>query len=165
VCGALPAVELGKRIILGLERVGHIGWIVRWVYLVLLFGSGLYIAWESLHVTESVDAELGYGSPLSSREQSVYLPPRVVLVVSKISCISVWVLLGIGLGIGLLSDLLGVGGGFVLTPVLLHVVGCPTVVAVGTGLLTVLFSGAYGAFVYGLAGRVEFMAMVVMLVD
>lgn len=47
----------------------------------------------------------------------------------------VWVLLPAGLGTGLLTGLLGVGGGFIIVPALTLVVGLPMRRAVGTSLL------------------------------
>jgi uncharacterized membrane protein YfcA len=161
--GVLPGVEMGKRIILRLERSGQAGSIVHWLYMVLLFSLGTAMVRESLQMREVKETGQGDGSPMSARVQALPLPPRVALNVARIPGISIWVVLLIGLGTGLVSGLLGAGGGFVLTPMLLYVVGCPTVVAVGTGLLTVLFSGAYGTLAYALAGRVEFVAALVML--
>jgi hypothetical protein len=42
-------------------------------------------------------------------------------------------------------------------------VGCPTAVAVGTDLFEVMITGAYGAFTYGIKGRVELLAAMWML--
>ncbi len=51
---------------------------------------------------------------------------------------SVWVRLGLaGLGIGFLTGLLGVGGGFIIVPVLVIVLGLPMPAAVGTSLVII----------------------------
>ena len=42
--------------------------------------------------------------------------------------------------------MLGVGGGFIRMPALIYLIGCPTLVAVGTDLFEVMITGAYGAF-------------------
>lgn len=67
---------------------------------------------------------------------------------------SVWIVLGLGGGIGVLSGLLGVGGGFLLMPAMMYRLGIPATVAVGTDILQITISGAYGAFVYAQAGAV-----------
>jgi uncharacterized membrane protein YfcA len=59
---------------------------------------------------------------------------------------------------------LGVGGGFIRMPALIYLVGCPTLVAVGTDLFEVMITGAYGAFTYGVKGRVDLLAAMWMLV-
>ncbi len=48
-------------------------------------------------------------------------------------------------------------------PALIYLIGCPTLVAVGTDLFEVMITGAYGAFTYGIKGRVDLMAAIWML--
>lgn len=55
-------------------------------------------------------------------------------------------------GVGLLTGLFGVGGGFVIVPALVLVVGLPTTVAVGTSLLVITINSAV-ALVPRLAGH------------
>ena len=59
--------------------------------------------------------------------------------------------------------MLGVGGGFIRMPALIYLIGCRTVVAVGTDLFEIMVTGAYGALTYGLKGRVELVAAMWML--
>ncbi len=53
--------------------------------------------------------------------------------------------LPIGLGVGVLGGLLGVGGGFVIIPLMIAVLRVPTRIAVGTSLLVVLMTTLAGA--------------------
>ena len=48
-------------------------------------------------------------------------------------------------------------------PALIYLLGCPTAIAVGTDLFSVVFTGAYGCFTYALKGRVEITAALIML--
>jgi hypothetical protein len=86
------------------------------------------------------------------------LPPVITLKSCGVR-VSLWVLIALGLGIGLLAGVLGVGGGFALVPAFVFVVRVPTLIAVGTSLLCVLVSGAYGTFTYGAQGNVEIIAV------
>ncbi len=63
-----------------------------------------------------------------------------------------------------MSGFLGVGGGFIRMPALVYLIGVPTVIAVGTDLMSILFAGAYGCFTYAVKGRVEFIAAFIMLI-
>jgi uncharacterized membrane protein YfcA len=65
---------------------------------------------------------------------------------------------------GWLSGFLGVGGGFIRMPALIYLIGCPTVVAIGTDLFSIVFTGAFGCFTYALKGRVDIMAALIMLI-
>jgi uncharacterized membrane protein YfcA len=64
------------------------------------------------------------------------------------------VVVAVGVAIGLLSGFLGVGGGFLLMPAMVYGLGVPAAVAVGTDILQITVSGAFGAFVYAREGAV-----------
>jgi uncharacterized membrane protein YfcA len=68
---------------------------------------------------------------------SIYLP------IAEMS-INVVVFLGMGCAVGFLSGLFGVGGGFLLTPLLIFM-GIPSAVAVGTGSMHIVASSVSGA--------------------
>ncbi len=68
---------------------------------------------------------------------NIYLP------IAEMS-VNVMVFLGMGWAVGFLSGLFGVGGGFLLTPLLIFM-GIPSAVAVGTGSMPILASSVSGA--------------------
>ncbi len=68
---------------------------------------------------------------------SIYLP------IAEIS-LNVFLLLGMGIAVGVLAGLFGIGGGFILTPALIFL-GVPPPVAVGTGAAQVAASSVSGA--------------------
>jgi hypothetical protein len=76
---------------------------------------------------------------------------------------SLWLPVLVGLFTGIVASVLGVGGGFIRMPALIYLLGCPTAIAVGTDLFEVMITGAYGAFTYGVKGRVELLAAMWML--
>jgi uncharacterized membrane protein YfcA len=63
-------------------------------------------------------------------------------------------LLPLGLGVGTLTGLVGVGGGFLIVPALAQLGGLPMHVAVGTSLMVIAMNSLAGAV--GYAGRVAF---------
>ena len=101
---------------------------------------------------------------IAERLHKINLPPMISFPASDIKSVSLWIILLIFLFTGFLSGFLGVGGGFIRMPALVYLIGVPTVIAVGTDLMSILFSGAYGCFTYALKGRVEFIAAFVMLI-
>ncbi len=171
VAGTFPGVEVGAQIVMRLERLGLEGATVRWVYFFVLLAMGLFM----LREYRLVRSHLKRGEPERAAallrgeggwgERLRRLPwrPVVSLPASGIQGISVWLLLGIAFTTGLLAGFLGVGGGFIRVPALIYLAGMPTAVAVGTDLLEVLVSGAYGAFTYALKGRVDVLAAILML--
>ncbi len=66
--------------------------------------------------------------------------------------VKLWQAFPLGLGVGTIAGLLGVGGGFIMTPLMISVLRIPTKIAVGTSLLMILpttFSGAMGKIATG----------------
>ena len=78
----------------------------------------------------------------------VYLP------IAGIS-VDILVVLALGGGVGFLSGLFGVGGGFLLTPLLIFI-GVPPVVAVGTTSVQIVASSASGVLAHLRRGNVDF---------
>lgn len=76
--------------------------------------------------------------------------------------VNVLVFLGLGAAIGFLSGLFGVGGGFLLTPLLIFL-GIPPAVAVGTGAAHIVASSVSGAFTQYQRNNVDIKMGVVML--
>ncbi|WP_374675406.1 TSUP family transporter [Ideonella sp.] len=173
IIGTVVGIELGATLILWLEKIGHIGPIVRITYMCLLFGLGTFMLYEYMTATRKAvrqaaahgtDPQADVGkSRLALYMQGIKLRPVVYLKVSGFH-ISVWVIIGMGVVTGFLAGFLGVGGGFIRMPALMYIVGAPTKVAVGTDLFEVMVTGAYGAFSYALKGRVELVAAIIMLV-
>lgn len=64
-------------------------------------------------------------------------------------------LVGIGLVAGLFSALFGVGGGIVIVPLLILLLGFESKPATGTSLAAILITAAAGVTLYGLEGEVD----------
>jgi uncharacterized membrane protein YfcA len=171
--GSIIGIEIGKRFVLFLEKTGDVGSVVRWVYMVFLFGLGAYMLYEYYSTVSRQKKQVAAGaktapveaaSPLAVKLRQISIPPRVSLPASGIEGISFWILFFIFLLTGFLSGFMGVGGGFILLPALIYLLGCPTTVAVGTSLLSVCFMSGYGCFTYSLSGRTELLAAMIMLI-
>ncbi len=66
--------------------------------------------------------------------------------------VNLWLAAPLGLAVGVLAGMLGVGGGFIMTPLMISVLRIPTRVAVGTSLLMILpttVSGSIGKVATG----------------
>ena len=72
--------------------------------------------------------------------------------------------MAIGAAAGLLSGLLGVGGGILLVPALVLLVGFGQHRVQATSLAAILPIAIVGAFVFGRAGSVDFLAAAVLAV-
>ena len=75
------------------------------------------------------------------------LPLKMRFRASKLF-VSVIPVLGLGAGIGFLSSIMGVGGGFIMVPALIYLLKVPTNVVIGTSLFQIIFTSAYTTLVH-----------------
>jgi len=126
VAGGIIGTGLGAVLFNLLEKLGQIDTVINILYVVLLGSIGGLMAKESI---QSIRAERS-GVPLPARKRRFY---RSGLYISPLAPL----LLGIGTGI--LTMLMGIGGGFVLVPAMLYILGMSANVVVGTSLFQILF--------------------------
>ena len=179
IIGTVPGVELGAQVLQALKHVGIIeiaskqvsimDLVMSFVYILLLVFLGLGMIRESLRTMKrqagrvDLKAADAPASGVVLRLRTIKLPPMVSLPASGIESISLWVVLGIGFATGLLSGMLGVGGGFIRMPALVYIVGCPTVVAVGSDLFGIVFSAGYGVITHAFKGNVNLVLVLALL--
>jgi uncharacterized protein len=168
---SIVGFETGSQVVLALEKTGNVGEIIRWCYVVFLSGLGSFMFYDYfvLQKKQLEDESEGNSNTEPSRNivaqrlYSIKICPMISFPASQIESVSLWVIIIIFLFTGFFSGLLGIGGGFIIMPTLVYLIGLPTIIAVGTTLITVLFSSAYGCFVYAIHGRVELIAAVFLL--
>jgi uncharacterized membrane protein YfcA len=168
VLGTVPGIEVGARIIEGLEAAGTIDEVVGITYVVILVAIGAFTAWESLRAIQLVGTEqmeareaLAFRG-MTRRLHRFRVRPVVSLPESGIESISLWMILGVSFLTGLLAGVLGVGGGFIRMPMLIYLIGVPTHVAVGTDLFEIVFSAGFGTISHALKGNVDILMALVM---
>ncbi|MGH6718229.1 MAG: sulfite exporter TauE/SafE family protein [Alphaproteobacteria bacterium] len=86
---------------------------------------------------------------------------HIYLPIAELS-INIFVLLGLGFGVGLLTGVFGVGGGFLLTPLLIFI-GVPPPVAVGTTANQIVASSVSGMVAQLRRGNVDIKMGLVMM--
>ena len=175
---SLIGFELGSRVVLSMEKAGDVGIIIRWCYIVFLAGLGIFMSYDYfvLHkrLLKRIEKEklsnvsgmenIHIKSGIVEKLHNLNLPPMISFPKSHIERVSLWVVTFIFFFTGFLSGILGIGGGFIILPTLVYLIGLPTVLAVGTSLITVLATSAFGCFTYALDGRVEVLAAILMLI-
>lgn len=168
IVGTTAGMEIGARLVMHLERLGLAESVIRKVYIVFLALIGSYVLFDYLSHVHRARRASDDGAPLppentvARRLQRLRIPPMIHFKASGITC-SLWLPVLVGLVTGVVAAALGVGGGFIRMPALIYLIGCPTLVAVGTDLFEVMVTGAYGAFTYGIKGRVDLIAAMWML--
>ena len=168
ILGTVVGVEIGARIIEALKDTGALEETIGIAYIIILVIISGFTAWESIRAiqmvrTDQIDVEEAVGfKGLAKRVQAINIPPMVSFPDSGIECISIWMVLGVGLFTGILAGSLGVGGGFIRMPMLVYVLGIPTHVAIGTDLFEIIFSSGFGTITHALKGNVDILMALVM---
>ncbi|MDG5818571.1 sulfite exporter TauE/SafE family protein [Natronococcus sp. A-GB7] len=159
-------IELGSRLVFGLEALGIAGLVTGVAYVVLLAGIGLLFLRRAYRLEDAEDDDDEVSDeeipPVARKIQSYEVPPMLSLTSGGRA--SLWTILGSGGGVGLISGLIGVGGGFIRMPAIYYLIGTPLTAAVGTSLFAGLFSGAFGTFTYGMSGGVDLAVVSLLLV-
>lgn len=176
--GAIPALFGADQVINELRSAGVVGPVIRYAYVASLAGVGLFMLrdfWKTRHYMGTLREEISTAKLVHWVRRLKIPPGRIWLACwgwrstyislpdSGIDNISVFVPLGLGVGVGFLAGLLGVGGGFVLMPLLIFVLGIPTMAAVGTGLLQIVIVGSVGSFIKATSGSVDPVMAIMML--
>jgi len=174
VIGSIVGVELGARLLMRLKNLGtitinasNISTMDFWIsiiYIILLSLVGISMFLESKKAKKRAPQGGIVESVISQKIRNIKIPPIISLPTSKIESISIWTLIFIGFGVGILSGLLGVGGGFIISPALIYLIGIPTSVAIGTGLFQIIFTSAYGAITHLLKGNIDFKLVTCILI-
>jgi uncharacterized protein len=134
-------------------------------YVILLGSVG------ALMVTESLRAivRTRQGKPIVLRRPGSHtwlhgLPIKLRFKRSKIyvSAIPVWM---IGFIIGFVGAVMGIGGGFLLVPAMIYLLGMPTALVAGTSLFQIIFTTAIATFLQAaLNNTVDVMLALLLLV-
>lgn len=139
VAGGMIGALLGAGLFAVLESVGQIDTVINILYVVLLGTIGLVMARESLQALRPASA----GAPRRAAKRRHHpmiaaLPYRWRFYRSGLY-ISPLAPFLMGLFVGILTMLMGVGGGFIMVPAMLYILGMSARVVVGTSLFNILF--------------------------
>jgi len=172
IAGTMLGVELGVRLLVYFKHLGISGVVLLMTSVGLMFVLFLYTQIETRRAHKQMEQMEKEGKEVGREVQTSNLPmlfQRIPLA-PIIRCrtarviVSMWVIVLVGMITGVLAGFLGVGGGFVRVPALVYVVGASTHVAVGTDLVEIVISGAYGALRHSIEGNVDMMAVLFMIV-
>ena len=144
--GGFFGSALGALLFRVLQTTGQIDLVIGFLYVVLLGWIGGLMLWDAVvtlgYIKRSADTQVQRHTKWLAS-----LPLRWRFSVSGLY-ISPVAPLALGLGAGMLTVLLGVGGGFILVPAMIYLLGMPARVVVGTSLAMMLAVSAWSTFVH-----------------
>jgi uncharacterized membrane protein YfcA len=137
--GGVAGGTLGVQLIKLLRRLGEADFVITVVYVVMLGGIGSYMFYESLTALRGRVRKPAATGPSFYRRAVEALPLKMHFVRSKVT-ISVILPFLLGVLVGVLAAIMGVGGGFIMVPVMIYLLRMPMHVVVGTSLFQILFT-------------------------
>ena len=139
--GGLFGAALGVVVFNYLKSLGQVDLLVRLCYVIFLGIIGGLMFIESLRALRK--SANGVSLPSRRKHGLIHkLPFKMRFRVSGLY-ISVIPPLLIGLCVGILAAIMGVGGGFIMVPAMIYLLGMPTKVVVGTSLFQIIFVTAF----------------------
>lgn len=138
--GGLVGAALGVMVFNYLKAQGQVDLLVKLCYVVFLGVIGGLMFLESLRAIRNTKR----GKPAARKKHNWIhgLPFKMRFRVSGLY-ISVIPPLLVGVAVGVLAAIMGVGGGFIMVPAMIYLLGMPTKVVVGTSLFQIIFVTAF----------------------
>jgi uncharacterized membrane protein YfcA len=140
VLGGVAGTWLGVWIFALLRKVGQIELAVSLGYVILLGVVGALMLSESLATLRAASSGLpARAQPRNEQRNWVHaLPLKMRFRVSRLYISAIPPFL-IGVLVGMLSAVMGVGGGFIVVPAMIYLLRVPTNIVIGTSLFQILF--------------------------
>jgi uncharacterized membrane protein YfcA len=142
LAGGIAGGSLGVLLIKLLRMIGEADFVINVTYVVMLGGIGSYMFFESLGALRGGAAKArprGPAKPSRYARLVASMPWKMEFPRSRVR-LSVLMPLLLGVLVGALAAVMGVGGGFIMVPVMVYLLRMPMHVVVGTSLFQILFT-------------------------
>ncbi len=143
--GGLIGSTFGVSLFAWLRATGHVDLVIKLLYVVLLSSIGTMMMIESVRANlksrrqatdpENSENDSDQPTPVTWRQR---LPWQMEFPTSGVT-ISAFLPVGLGIIIGVLAAIMGIGGGFIMVPAMIYLLGMPTPIVIGTSLFQIMF--------------------------
>ena len=160
--GGLIGAAVGVQIFNLLKAQGQVDLLVRLCYVVFLGVIGGLMFVESLNALRKSRK----GAPPPKRRQRRWIEALPFKVRFRTSGLYISVIppIVVGVLVGVLAAIMGVGGGFIMVPAMIYVLGMPTKVVVGTSLFQIIFVTGFTTMLHAVTNQtVDIMLAVLLL--
>jgi uncharacterized membrane protein YfcA len=143
----LFGATLGIWIFAALRALGQLDLTISLLYVVLLTSVGTLMMWESVNALRRARRNETVVLKRTGQHNWVHrLPFKMRFKKSKIY-LSIIPICALGFGVGILTSVMGVGGGFIMVPAMIYLLRIPASVVVGTSLFQIIFVSTYSTVV------------------
>ncbi len=159
--GGLLGAGLGIQLFNMLRAMGQVDLLVQLSYVVFLGLIGALMFYESLRAilrTRRPGAKV-----VRHKHNWIHNLPFKMKFRTSGLYISVIPPIVVGLLVGILAAIMGVGGGFIMVPAMIYLLGMPTKVVVGTSLFQIIFVTAFTTIMHATTNHTVDMMLAVLL--
>ncbi|MEJ6393755.1 sulfite exporter TauE/SafE family protein [Gymnodinialimonas sp. 2305UL16-5] len=162
--GGLIGAAIGVQVFAALTAIGQVDLLVRLCYVVFLGIIGALMFVESLNAIRKARATGPAAAPPKRRQRGWMdaLPFKMRFRTSGLYISAIPPLL-VGLFVGVLAAIMGVGGGFIMVPAMIYLLGMPTKVVVGTSLFQIIFVTGFATLMHATTNYTVDMVLAVLL--
>ena len=143
--GGFVGSSAGVALFKYLQFIGQIDLVIKLCFVIFLGIIGTLMFWESIRTIIRSRNPASRRSKLHQHNWLHGLPLKVRFRKSKLY-ISAILPFSIGAVVGVLSAIMGVGGGFIMVPAMIYLLGMPTSIVIGTSLFQIIFVTANVTF-------------------
>ena len=161
--GGLIGAALGVMLFNYLKSLGQVDLLVKLCYVVFLGIIGSLMFVESLNAIRRSKKAGGQAVPKRRQRSWVHALPFKTRFRTSGLYISIIPPAIVGVLVGILAAIMGVGGGFIMVPAMIYILGMPTKVVVGTSLLQIIFVTAFTTLLHATTNFTVDMALAVLL--
>ncbi len=146
LAGGIFGGTIGVQLVKILRAMGNFEFVMKVVYVLMLglVGGAMFIeSWRTIRRSKGAGAE-GVAGPVSeSSFTKIFnkMPLKMNFQRSGLSTSAIFPF-SIGTTVGIMAALLGVGGGFIMVPAMIYIIGMPTIAAIGTDLFQIVLTSA-----------------------
>ena len=160
--GGFFGSSLGVILFKYLQSLGQLDLVIKLSYVIFLGIIGFLMLWESSRTIIRSRSAAARRGKLHQHNWLHGLPFKMRFRKSKLYISAILPFL-IGAVIGVLSAIMGVGGGFIMVPAMIYLLGMPTSLAIGTSLFQIIFVTANVTFLQALTVQTVDILLAVLL--
>ncbi|PRY25570.1 hypothetical protein CLV78_102750 [Aliiruegeria haliotis] len=161
--GGLIGAAFGVVLFNFLKSLGQVDLLIKLSYVIFLGIVGGLMFVESLGALRRANSKEPVKPPVRRQRNWVHTWPLKMRFRTSGLYISVIPPILVGMAVGVLAAIMGVGGGFIMVPAMIYILGMPTKVVVGTSLFQIILVTAFTTLLHATTNHTVDMALAVLL--
>ena len=146
LAGGIFGGTIGVQLVKILRAMGNFEFVMKVVYVLMLglVGGAMFIdSWRTIRRSKGAAAEAVMAPVSESSFTKIFnkMPLKMNFERSGLSTSAIFPF-SIGTAVGVMAAILGVGGGFIMVPAMIYIIGMPTIAAIGTDLFQIVLTSA-----------------------